>query len=90
MLLDVTHVPFGDADAVGAAIRPETAAIITEPIQGEGGIRTPPAGFFAQLRSTCDDAGLLLIIDEIQTGCGRTGEFCMTGDGIADIMTLGK
>lgn len=90
MLLDVTHVPFGNTDAVAAAIRPETAAIITEPIQGEGGIHTPPAGFFAQLRSLCDTAGVLLIIDEIQTGCGRTGDFCMTEEDIADIMTLGK
>ena len=69
------QVAFGDAKAAAAAIRPETAAIMVEPIQGEAGIRTPPEGFLAELRRIADDAGILLILDEVQTGVGRTGRF---------------
>jgi acetylornithine/N-succinyldiaminopimelate aminotransferase len=69
------HVPFGDLAAVKKAITPETGAIIVEPIQGEGGVRVAPSGFLRALRDLCDDRGLLLVLDEVQTGIGRTGKF---------------
>jgi acetylornithine/N-succinyldiaminopimelate aminotransferase len=69
------HVPFGDLAAVKKAIGPETGAIIVEPIQGEGGVRVPPAGFLKALREICDKQELLLVLDEVQTGVGRTGKF---------------
>jgi acetylornithine/N-succinyldiaminopimelate aminotransferase len=69
------HVPFGDLAAVKKAITPETGAIIVEPIQGEGGVRVAPVGFLRALRDLCDDRGLLLVLDEVQTGIGRTGKF---------------
>lgn len=68
------QVPFGDVAAAKAAITPETAAILIEPLQGEGGIRELPAGALAALRQLCDDNGLLLILDEVQCGIGRTGK----------------
>ena len=64
---------FGDIEAVKAAIGPETAAILIEPIQGEGGVRPVPHAFMRELRALCDADGLLLILDEIQCGMGRTG-----------------
>jgi len=69
------QVPFGDHEAMRAAITPETAAILIEPIQGEGGIRCVPHQCLRGLRELCDEHGLLLIFDEIQTGVGRTGKF---------------
>jgi acetylornithine/N-succinyldiaminopimelate aminotransferase len=69
------QVKFGDLDAVKKAITSETAAIMIEPVQGEGGIRVPPPGFLKALRELCDQHGLLLIFDEVQTGVGRTGKF---------------
>jgi acetylornithine/N-succinyldiaminopimelate aminotransferase len=69
------QVKFGDLDAVKKAITNETAAIMIEPVQGEGGIRVPPPGFLKALRELCDQHGLLLIFDEVQTGVGRTGKF---------------
>ncbi len=69
------HVPYGDLDAVRKAAGPKTAAILVEPIQGEGGVRPAPAGFLAGLRKLCDEVGALLLVDEIQTGMGRTGTF---------------
>jgi acetylornithine/N-succinyldiaminopimelate aminotransferase len=69
------HVPFGDLAAVKKAIGPETGAIIVEPIQGEGGVRVPPSGFLKALREICDKQELLLVLDEVQTGVGRTGKF---------------
>jgi acetylornithine/N-succinyldiaminopimelate aminotransferase len=69
------HVRFGDVAAVKKAITAATGAIIVEPIQGEGGVRVPPAGFLKALREICDDRGLLLVLDEVQTGIGRTGRF---------------
>lgn len=66
-------VPFGDADALEAAITPHTAAVLLEPIQGEGGVIVPPAGYFARVRELCDRHRVLLILDEIQTGLCRTG-----------------
>src|ERR1700722_15150602 len=66
-------VPFGDIEAVERAIKPETAAILVEPIQGEAGIVVPPVGWLKGLRQLCDKHRVLLILDEIQSGLGRTG-----------------
>jgi acetylornithine/N-succinyldiaminopimelate aminotransferase len=68
------QVPFGDRDAVKAAIGPETAAILIEPVQGEGGVRTVPVEDLRWLRALCDEHGLLLLFDEVQCGMGRTGK----------------
>jgi acetylornithine/N-succinyldiaminopimelate aminotransferase len=86
------QVEFGDLKAAEGVIGPETAAIMVEPIQGEGGICTPPPGFLKGLRALCDDNGLLLIFDEVQTGMGRTGRlFAHEWDGIEpDVMALAK
>lgn len=86
------HVPFGDIDAMARAIDDETAAVMVEPIQGEGGVNIPPAGFLPKLRQLCDDRGVLLVLDEVQTGMGRTGKwFAHQLEGIEpDIMTLAK
>ena len=69
------QVPFGDLDAVKQAIGPQTAAILIEPIQGEGGVRVATTPFLSALRELCDEHGLLLVFDEVQTGIGRTGSF---------------
>ena len=66
-------VPFNDVEAVEKKIGPHTCAVIVEPIQGEGGIKTPADGYLKSLRKLCDENGILLIFDEIQTGMGRTG-----------------
>src|SRR5262249_54732906 len=66
-------VPFGDVAALAAAITPNTAAFLVEPIQGEGGINVPPAGYLAEVARICRERGVLLICDEIQTGVGRPG-----------------
>jgi acetylornithine/N-succinyldiaminopimelate aminotransferase len=86
------QVPFGDMAALKAAISEETAAILIEPIQGEGGIRTVPKEFLQELRSLCDEYGLLLILDEVQSGVGRTGKlFAHEWAGVApDIMAVAK
>ena len=86
------QVALGDLDAVKAAIGPATAAILIEPLQGEGGVRAPENAFFRGLRDLCDQHGLLLIFDEVQTGMGRTGElFAHQRIGVApDIMSLAK
>ena len=92
-LLDgFTHVPFGDADALAAAVTDRTAAVIFEPIQGEGGIVVPPDDYLPRAREACDDAGALLILDEVQTGFGRTGKWWASqwADVEPDIMTVGK
>jgi len=85
-------IPFGDRDAVRAAIRPETAAILVEPIQGEGGIRLLPEQSLRGLRSLCDEHGLLLVLDEIQAGMGRTGTLlaCEQAGVRPDIVTIAK
>ncbi|HEY9211886.1 MAG TPA: aspartate aminotransferase family protein [Ancylobacter sp.] len=69
------QVPFADFEAVKAAITPETGAILIEPVQGEGGVRSASWGFLRALRALCDEKGLLLVLDEVQCGVGRTGKF---------------
>lgn len=85
-------VPFGDLKAIEASITPNTAAVLIEPIQGEAGIKTPPAGFLHDLRALCDKHNVLLILDEVQSGLGRTGKmFCYQHDNILpDLLVLGK
>lgn len=86
------QVPFDDEAALTAAIGPETAALMIEPIQGEGGLRAVPVRVLKRLRELCDEHGLLLIFDEIQTGVGRTGKFfAYEHSGVApDIMSIAK
>ncbi|MDO1580893.1 aspartate aminotransferase family protein [Rhizobium oryzicola] len=86
------QVPFGDLEALKAAITENTAAILIEPIQGEGGIRVVPKEFLQALRTLCDEHGLLLMFDEVQTGVGRTGKFFgYEWSGVApDIMAVAK
>ncbi len=86
------QLPFGDADAVKNAINEQTAAILIEPVQGEGGVVPASSGFLKFLRNICDQHGLLLIYDEIQTGVGRTGKFfAYQWSGAApDIMAIAK
>ncbi len=86
------QVEFGDLDAVERAIGPETAAIMIEPIQGEGGVRPVPKDMLIQLRALCDTHGLLLVLDEVQTGVGRTGKlFAHEWAGITpDVMAIAK
>jgi acetylornithine/N-succinyldiaminopimelate aminotransferase len=86
------QVPPGDLEATKRAIGPATAGIVIEPIQGEGGVRVVPSEFLKALRQLCDERGLLLIFDEVQTGVGRTGElFAYQRSGVApDIMALAK
>ena len=86
------QVPFGDMPALKAAITEETAAILIEPIQGEGGIRAVPKEFLQELRALCDEYGLLLILDEVQSGVGRTGKlFAHEWSGVTpDIMAVAK
>ena len=85
-------VPFGQIEAVRAAITPQTCAVLFEPIQGEGGIVMPPPGFLKQLRQLCDEHNILLILDEIQSGLGRTGKlFAFEHENIIpDGITVGK
>lgn len=85
-------VPYGDAQAVRDAIGPNTAAVLMEPIQGEAGVVVPPEGFWADVRSACDENDVLLIADEIQSGLARTGTlFALDHEGVrADLYTLGK
>jgi acetylornithine/N-succinyldiaminopimelate aminotransferase len=86
------QVPFGDHEALKSAIGPETAGILIEPIQGEGGIRSVPTQCLRGLRQLCDEQGLLLIFDEVQTGVGRTGKlFAHEWAGMSpDIMAIAK
>lgn len=86
------HVPFNDVEAVKRATNEKTVAVFMEPIQGEGGIIVPDDDYFKQLRAWCDEKGILLILDEVQTGCGRVGTlFAYEMYGIEpDIIALGK
>ncbi len=85
-------VKYGDAEAMAAAITPDTAAVLIEPIQGEAGVVVPPAGYLARVRRLCDENNVLLIADEIQSGLGRTGAvLALDHEGVrADLYTLGK
>ncbi|MFI5494656.1 ornithine--oxo-acid transaminase [Actinoplanes sp. NPDC051859] len=87
-----TIVPYGDSDALAAAITPNTVAVLLEPIQGESGVLVPPAGYFASVRQLCTDNNVLFIADEIQSGLGRTGKtFAIEHEGVVpDMYLLGK
>ena len=91
----VTHVAYGDLDAVNAAMGKDVAAIIVEPVQGEGGVFVAPKEFFRGLRAACDAHGALLLVDEVQTGLGRLGRFLghdgcgVRGDAVALAKGLG-
>ena len=91
LLPDVVHVPFGDVSALAGAIE-GAAAVIVEPVQGEGGVVVPPAGYLRGVRALCDRSGALLIADEVQTGLGRCGArfACDLDDVVPDVMTLAK
>jgi acetylornithine/N-succinyldiaminopimelate aminotransferase len=88
----VRFVPYGDAGALSAAVTPDCAAVFLEPCLGEGGVMPAPPGYLQAARAACDEAGALLVLDEIQSGVGRTGEwFAFTGEGIVpDVLTLAK
>lgn len=85
-------VPFGDLAALEAAIGPQTVGVMLEPIQGEAGAVVPPRGYLREVRALCDRHGILMLVDEVQTGMARTGPlFAHRQEGVlADIMTLGK
>ena len=85
-------VPFGDADALERALTPQTAAVLIEPIQGEGGVIVPPAGYLKRVWALCREHEILLIADEVQTGFGRTGDlFACDYDGVKpDVLVVGK
>ncbi len=89
---DITAVPFGDSAALAAAVTDATAAIVLEPIQGEGGVIVPPSDYLASARAIADQHGALLILDEVQTGMGRTGTwFAHQREGVSpDVITLAK
>jgi len=88
----VTFVPYGDAAALRAAVTERTAAVFLEPTLGEGGVVPPPPGYLAAARAACDAAGALLVLDEVQSGIGRTGAwFAHQGEGVRpDVVTLAK
>ena len=92
LLADVRRVPFGDADALRDAVDETVAAVIAEPVQGEGGVHVPPEGYLRAVRAVCDAAGAVMIADEVQTGLGRCGAlFACDRDGVVpDVMTLAK
>jgi len=85
-------IPYGDLNALRKAITPNTAAFLVEPIQGEAGVRVPPEGFLAGARKICTENRVLLMLDEIQTGLGRTGKkFCCEHENVLpDVLVLGK
>ncbi|MGA5302072.1 acetylornithine transaminase [Nucisporomicrobium flavum] len=89
---DVTHVPYGDSEALRSAVTDATAMVILEPIQGEMGVVVPPPGYLAAAREICTRTGALLVLDEVQTGIGRTGHwFHHQSEGVEpDVVTLAK
>ncbi|WP_455450011.1 aspartate aminotransferase family protein [Natrinema thermotolerans] len=89
---DVEFVPYGDGEELADAVDDETAAVILEPIQGEGGINVPPAGYLETARETTEEAGAALVLDEVQTGMGRTGEMwaCQNAGVTPDVLTTAK
>ncbi len=92
LLPGFTHVPYNDLDALEEAVDENTAAVIVEAIQGESGVVIPDADYLPGVRRICDDSGALLVLDEVQTGLGRTGEnfACEHSGVVPDIMTLAK
>jgi acetylornithine/succinyldiaminopimelate/putrescine aminotransferase len=92
LMPEFVRVPFGDVSALEEVVDERTACVILEPVQGEGGIFIPSDDYFSAVRQICDKKGALLIVDEIQTGWGRTGKmFCIENYGVTpDIMTVGK
>ncbi|HWG12328.1 MAG TPA: acetylornithine transaminase [Streptosporangiaceae bacterium] len=90
--LDVRFVPYGDADALRAAVGPDCAAVFVEPCQGEAGVIPPPPGYLRAAREACDASGALLVVDEIQSGIGRTGHWFahQAEDVTPDVLTLAK
>ncbi len=92
LLPGVVHVPFGDAGAIERTITTQTAAVILEPIQGENGVVVPPEGYLRAVRGICDRAGVLLCLDEVQSGMGRTGRMwaCEWEGVVPDILTTSK
>jgi len=88
----VEHVPYGSVGALEKAVTDETAMVVLEPIQGEAGVVVPPAGYLAAARRICDEHGALLLLDEVQTGVGRTGHwFAHQAEGVEpDLVTLAK
>lgn len=89
---DVSHVPYGDVEALRAAVTPHTALVMLEPLQGENGVVVPPPGYLRAAREITAASGTLLVLDEIQTGIGRTGRwFAAQAEGVeADVVTLAK
>jgi acetylornithine aminotransferase len=89
---EVVHVPYGDVDALAAAVDGSTAMVLLEPIQGENGVIVPPAGYLRAAREIATRHGALLVLDEVQTGVGRTGHwFACQGEGVEpDAITLAK
>lgn len=89
---EVTHVPYGDIDALRAAVDERTAMVLLEPIMGEGGVIVPPEGYLAAAQQAAHDAGALFALDEVQTGICRTGDwFAFQHDGLSpDVVTLAK
>ena len=90
---DVTHVPYGDAQALAAAVTEDTALVVIEPIQGENGVVVPPAGYLKAARAITAATGALLVLDEVQTGVGRTGtwfEYQAHEGVLPDVVTLAK
>jgi len=90
--VEVRFVPFGDANALASAVGPDCAGVFIEPCLGEGGIVPAPAGYLAAVRAACDAAGALLVLDEIQSGIGRTGSWFafQAADVVPDVITLAK
>ncbi len=92
LLADVRRVAFGDAAALRRAVDADVAGVIVEPVQGEGGVNVPPEGYLRDVRAICDEAGAVMIADEVQTGLGRCGTrfACDREQVVPDIMTLAK
>ena len=92
LIPEITHVPFGDVEALRKAISPDTSAVLLEPVQHEAGIAVPPDDYFLKVRRICDDNEIILILDEIKTGFGKMG--CMFACGelevVPDILVVGK
>ncbi len=86
----VEHIPYGDVDALRAAVDDTVAAVFIEPIQGEAGVQVPPAGYLEAARAITRDAGALLVFDEVQTGIGRTGRWFASEGVLPDAMTVAK